>query len=55
MAPVLASVGLHGSLWLVLTNSTLVTGGSVAVSTVLALIPVAGLLLGLAVGGRQRR
>ena len=54
IAPVLASLGLLGSLWLVLTNFTLVTGGSVAVSTVLALIPVAGLLLGLAVGGRLR-
>ncbi len=50
IAPVLACVGLLGSLWLVLSNFTLVTGGSVAVSTVLALVPVVGLLVGVARG-----
>jgi amino acid transporter len=54
IAPVLACVGLLGSLWLVLSNFTLVTGGSVPVSTVLALVPVAGLLLGVARGQGSR-
>jgi amino acid transporter len=55
VAPALACAGLLASVWLVLTNFTLVTGGSVAVSTVLALVPVAGLLLGLAIGQPGRR
>jgi amino acid transporter len=50
IAPVLASVALLGSLWLVLSNFSLVTGGSVAVSTVLAIVPVVGLLIGIARG-----
>jgi hypothetical protein len=33
-------------MWLVLTNFTLVTGGSATLSTVLAAIPFAGLLVG---------
>jgi amino acid transporter len=54
VAPVLACVGLLASLWLVLTNFTLVTGGSAALSTVLALVPVAGLLIGVARGQQVR-
>ena len=54
IAPVFACVGLLGSLWLVLTNFTLVTGGSPTVSTVLALVPVAGLLMGVARGQHVR-
>ena len=50
IAPALACIGLLGSLWLVLSNFTLVTGGSVSVSIVLALVPVAGLLIGVARG-----
>jgi amino acid transporter len=46
VAPALAVLGLLGSLWLVLSNFTLVTGGSVAVSAVLAAVPFAGLLFG---------
>ncbi|OBG81123.1 amino acid transporter [Mycobacterium sp. E802] len=46
IAPMLACAGLLGSLWLVLTNFTLVTGGSVTLSAVLAAIPFAGLLVG---------
>ena len=46
IAPVLAVLGLLGSLWLVLSNFTLVTGGSVTVSTVLAAVPFLGLVLG---------
>ncbi len=42
LAPALACLGLLASLWLVLTNFTLVTGGSAALSTVLAAIPFAG-------------
>lgn len=47
IAPMLAVVGLLASLWLVLSNFTLVTGGSVALSTVLAAIPFVGLIIGL--------
>lgn len=54
IAPAVACLGLLGSMWLVLSNFTLVTGGSVTLSTVLAAIPFAGLLLGVAVGGRRR-
>ncbi|MBX7450365.1 APC family permease [Mycolicibacterium sp. 3033] len=46
IAPALAVLGLLASLWLVLSNFTLVTGGSAAVSTVLAAIPFAGLVIG---------
>ncbi|WP_163751880.1 APC family permease [Mycolicibacterium helvum] len=46
IAPVLACLGLLASMWLVLTNFTLVTGGSAALSTVLAAVPFVGLLLG---------
>ncbi|MCV7065271.1 APC family permease [Mycolicibacterium farcinogenes] len=46
IAPVLACAGLLGSLWLVLTNFTLVTGGSTTLSAILAAIPFAGLLVG---------
>lgn len=55
LAPALACVGLVLSLWLVLTNFTLVTGGSVTVSTLLALVPVLGLLAGIARGQGTRR
>ena len=46
LAPVLAVLGLLGSLWLVLSNFTLVTGGSVTLSTILAAVPFVGLILG---------
>jgi amino acid transporter len=46
IAPALAVLGLLGSLWLVLSNFTLVTGGSAALSTVLAAIPFVGLIVG---------
>ncbi|MGW0161423.1 APC family permease [Mycobacterium sp. NPDC003323] len=46
IAPALAVLGLLGSLWLVLSNFTLVTGGSVTVSTILAAVPFVGLVLG---------
>ena len=46
IAPALAALGLLGSLWLVLSNFTLVTGGSVTVSAVLAAVPFVGLLVG---------
>ena len=39
---------LLGSLWLVLSNFTLVTGGSATLSTVLAAIPFLGLVVGFA-------
>jgi hypothetical protein len=39
-------------MWLVLTNFTLVTGGSTGVSTVLAAIPFLGLAVGALVGQR---
>lgn len=53
IAPVLACGGLLAGLWLVLSNFTLVTGASATASTVLALVPVAGLLLGVAIGQRS--
>jgi amino acid transporter len=53
-APVLACLGLLVSLWLVLSNFTLVTGGSVAVSTVLAVVPVVGLVGGVLRGQGRR-
>ena len=55
LAPMLACLGLLASLWLVLTNFTLVTGGSAALSTMLAAIPFAGLLVGACCGGRHNR
>ncbi|WP_432544649.1 APC family permease [Kineococcus sp. SYSU DK002] len=54
VAPVLAVLGLLVSLWLVLSNFTLVTGGSVATSTVLALVPPAAFAVGALAGGRSR-
>ncbi|UXA09713.1 APC family permease [Mycobacterium sp. SMC-8] len=46
IAPALAVAGLLASLWLVLSNFTLVTGGSATLSTVLAAVPFAGLIVG---------
>ena len=46
IAPALAVLGLLASLWLVLSNFTLVTGGSVTLSAVLAAIPFVGLIVG---------
>lgn len=54
IAPVLASVGLLASMWLVLSNFTLVTGGSATLSAALAVIPFLGLGLGAAMGQRTR-
>ena len=54
VAPIAAVIGLALSLWLVLSNFTLVTGGSVALSIVLALLPVAAGVVGAAWGGRRR-
>jgi amino acid transporter len=48
IAPALACLGLLASLWLVLTNFTLVTGGSATLSAILAAVPFAGLLVGSA-------
>lgn len=48
IAPAVAVLGLLGSLWLVLANFTLVTGGSATLSTVLAAIPFLGLVVGFA-------
>lgn len=53
VAPVLAVAGLIGSLLLVLANFTLVTGGSLEVSIVLAVIPAVALVLGILLGGRR--
>ncbi|MCX8560652.1 APC family permease [Mycolicibacterium mucogenicum] len=46
IGPALAVLGLLGSLWLVLSNFTLVTGGSATLSTVLAAVPFLGLVVG---------
>jgi uncharacterized membrane protein YciS (DUF1049 family) len=37
-------------MWLVLSNFTLVTGGSFALSTMLAVVPFLGLLIGFLIG-----
>ncbi|WP_102141780.1 APC family permease [Mycobacterium hubeiense] len=50
IAPALACVGLLVSLWLVLTNFTLVTGGSATLSAILAAVPFVGLVIGALVG-----
>lgn len=54
VAPVLACAGLLSGLWLVLSNFTLVTGAGVTASTVLALVPLVGLVAGVAIGQRRR-
>ncbi len=46
IAPALAVLGLLVSMWLVLSNFTLVTGGSVTLSAILAAIPFVGLVVG---------
>lgn len=53
VAPIAAVAGLVASLWLVVSNFTLVTGGSVGVSVLLGLIPVAALAAGIAIGERR--
>lgn len=55
VAPVIACLGLVACLWLALSNFTLVTNSGVAVSTVLALVPPAGLVLGIVLGQRRRQ
>jgi amino acid transporter len=53
VAPALACVGLVISGWLVLSNFTLVTGGSMALSAVLAAVPFLGLIIGWILGRPQ--
>ncbi|GAA3059469.1 APC family permease [Actinokineospora globicatena] len=53
VAPIAAVVGLVASLWLVISNFTLVTGGSVGVSVFLALIPVVALVAGVLIGASR--
>ena len=53
VAPALACVGLVISGWLVLSNFTLVTGGSAALSTGLAAVPIVAFVLGWVVGRPQ--
>jgi hypothetical protein len=55
IAPAVACVGLLASMWLVLSNFTLVTGGSFALSTMLAVVPFLGLLVGYFIGQPERR
>jgi amino acid transporter len=54
IAPALACLGLLASLWLVLSNFTLVTGGSATLSTMLAVVPFTGLLVGWFIGQPDR-
>jgi amino acid transporter len=54
IAPALACLGLLASLWLVLANFTLVTGGSTTLSAILAAVPFLGLLIGCLVGRPER-
>ncbi|WP_329348973.1 MULTISPECIES: APC family permease [unclassified Streptomyces] len=53
IAPVLAVLGLLASLWLVFSNFTLVTGGSMGVSIVLGVIPFAAFAAGIARGPKK--
>lgn len=53
--PVLASAGLVFSMWLVLSNFTLVTGGTVLLSTILAVIPFVAMVLGAVRGQKASR
>ena len=55
IAPAVACVGLLASMWLVLSNFTLVTGGSFSLSTMLAVVPFLGLLVGYFIGQPERR
>ena len=52
--PILAIAGLCVALWLVLSNFTLVTGGSASVSTILAIIPAVAMAIGILLGKRFR-
>lgn len=53
IAPVLAVFGLLGCLWLVVSNFTLITGGSLGVSIVLAVTPVMAFAVGFVRGQRS--
>ena len=53
--PIVAVLALTVSMWLVLSNFTLVTGSSVAVSVILGLVPVAALVTGAVIGQRRGR
>ncbi|WP_328468923.1 APC family permease [Actinoplanes sp. NBC_00393] len=55
IAPVLAVLGLLASAWLVVSNFTMVTGGSVGVSIALGLAPPAVFLVGCVIGQRGAR
>ncbi|MFT4190051.1 MAG: APC family permease [Comamonas sp.] len=54
VAPLAAIIGLSLSLWLVLSHFTMITGGGVALSALLALVPAAAFVLGYALGGHLR-
>jgi amino acid transporter len=54
VAPVVACLGLVVSLWLVLSKFTLVTGGSVLLSVILAAVPFCGFVLGTLAPRRGR-
>ena len=52
--PILAVIGLCVAMYLVLSNFTLVTGGSPLVSTILAIIPAVAFVIGSLLGKRFR-
>lgn len=54
IVPVIASLGLLAAMIIVLSNFTLVTGNSVELSTMLAIVPFVALVIGWFIGGRQR-
>jgi amino acid transporter len=54
VVPAAAVAGLVIAMWLVLSNFTLVTGGSLGVSIVLALVPVVAFVVGILLGRRYR-
>lgn len=53
VAPIVACLALVVSLWLVLSKFTLVTGGSLLLSVLLAAVPFAGLVIGSLVRPRR--
>lgn len=55
VAPMLACIGLLIAGWLVLSNFTLVTGGSATLSTILAAVPFAGFAVGWSLYQRSQR
>jgi hypothetical protein len=53
--PILAVIGLAFCMWLVLSNFMMVTGGSLAISILLAVIPFVLFVVGVIVGSTSSK